>query len=127
MIMNYTLGIFAIMFPAILIGSQADKQKKHYSRKDLIATRIVWASQEDRLEELKREAKETTTHIVGFMDDNRYIAQINANNGTVMTYIPGQNYSPSKWVELSYPDFTKLLSDTEILAIAQKQLQQRKK
>lgn len=107
----YRTFLALTLFCAALRGGEADPQKaptqSSYSNAELISARQRWVGQENRIGQLKFEAREyARTQPVQYMCGANHVANIDHTTQTVTTFIPQQ---PS--VVLSYVEFDALLRD----------------
>ena len=91
---------------------------ERYSQTDLVDARIAWANQENRLSSLKYEAKEIAhNHKVEYFNGPEHVATIDANDESITTHLSEDNK-----VVLSFDEFRTLLTDSNIVNLANKKL-----
>jgi hypothetical protein len=113
--------VMSLVSSLSILAMESVKKIQDYSQEALVATRLAWAFQENRLGQLKYEAQHiAANHVVDYMNGNTYVAAIDARNQTITTKIGSDTY-----VTLSYENFSSLLRNETIVQLANETLQKK--
>ena len=120
-------GILLLILIASITSVSASEEETgffthpRYTRKELVAARIVWLKVEDDIDFLKKEAAETifAEHVCRYVNSytnySKLQGEMNDNNQTVCSRI-----DENKPVTLNYVDFDIFLHDKQLKALAEK-------
>lgn len=118
------MNIARLLFVSILMvhmGAVAESEsKKSYSNEILIAARVRWLGQENRIGQLKFEAKNYAPKgILMYISGGDFVATFDAISQKVVTHV-----TKEKDVDLSYSEFNELIKNEELYEKALAQYKQ---